>query len=130
MRVCVLTFGVCQEWMYKATLQEVASLGVDLWGLIEGRASCFVHVHAAAILALVISPDEYRFPETLGFDKHRLDLLNAEFCYLSVSSSMLVNVAKVLSGVDGGLKVVSLPRTFPEALFPPSRGFNLSVGRR
>ena len=116
--MCLL-FGGWQEWMYKATLQEVASSGVDLEGLIEGRASCFVHVHTAAVLALVISPDEYRFPETLGFDKHRLDLFHSEFRYLSVSSSMLVNVAKVLSGVDAGLKVVSLSKTYPEALFPP-----------
>ena len=94
--VCVLFFGISQEWMYKATLQEVASSGVDLEGLLKGSASCFVHVHTAAILALVISQAEYLLPKTLRFYKHRLDLLDTEFSYLSVSSAMLVNIAKVL----------------------------------
>ena len=117
--VCMLTFGVCQEWMYKTTLHKVASSGVDLERLLKGSASCFIKVHTAAILVLVISPAEYQVPETLGFNKHQLGLFGTEFSYLSVLSAMLIIVAKVLCCINCGLKVVSHSWTFPEALFPP-----------
>ena len=58
----------CQEWLFKVISHKVTSSGVDLEGLLEGRASCFVHVHAAVVLAVIINPTEYQFPETLEFD--------------------------------------------------------------
>ena len=56
--------------MHKTVLQEVALAGMDLQGLLKGRASCFIHVHSAVIMGLAASPDEYPFPETLGFFKY------------------------------------------------------------
>jgi hypothetical protein len=41
-------------------------------------------------------------------DKYRLGLFGTEFRYLSMSSAMLINVAKVLSGFPGGLEVMTL----------------------
>ena len=113
--------------MHKTVLEEVASAGVDLQGLLEGRASCFIRVHGAAIVGLVASPNEYPFPETLGLDKYRLGLFGIEFRYPSVSSAMLINVAKVLSGVNGWLKVMT-PRVFLEGLLCLSHTF-WPVGR-
>ena len=105
--------------MHKTVLQEVASAGVDLQGLLEGRESCFIRVYCAAIVGLVASPDEYPFPETLGFYKHLLGVFGTKFHYLSVSLAMLINVAKVLSGVNSGLKVMSRSWTFLEDFLPP-----------
>ena len=126
-RVCFCAhLDSCQEWMFKVVSQEVASSGVDLEGLLGGSAPRFVHVHAAAVLAVVINPTEYRFPETLEFDEHRLGQFGVEFRYLSVASAMLINVAKVLVGVDGGMQVsrslsLSLSKVSPVPLLlkPP-----------
>ena len=105
--------------MHKTVLQEVASAGVDLQGLLEGRGSCFIRVHGAAIVGLIASQDEYLFPKTLGLNKYQLGVFGAEFHYLSVSSAMLINFAKVLSGVNSGLKVMSRSWTFFEDFLPP-----------
>ena len=87
---------------------------MDLEGLLEGSASCFVHVHAAAVLAVVINLTEFQCPETLEFDEHQLGQFGAEFSYLSVASAMLINVAKVLVCVDWrGIQVLSHSLTFP-----------------
>ena len=106
--VCLRCVCVTQEWMHKTVVEVVGSGGVDLQGLLEGRASCFTRVHSAAVVGLVASPDDYPFPETLGMDKYRLGLFGTEFRYLSMSSAMLINVAKVLSGFPGGLEVMTL----------------------
>ena len=62
--VCVCAYVVCvtQEWMHKTVLEVVASGVVDLQGLLEGRASCFMHMHSAVTVGLIASPDEYPFP--------------------------------------------------------------------
>ena len=105
--VCLHCVCVTQEWMHKTVVEVVGSGGVDLQGLLEGRASCFTRVHSAGVVGLVASPDDYPFPETLGLDKYRLGVFGTEFRYLSMSSAMLINVAKVLSGFPGGLEVMT-----------------------
>ena len=119
-RVCAYVVCVTQEWMHKTVLEVVGSGGVDLQGLLEGRASCFTSVHSAAIVGHVASPNDYPFPETLGMDKYRLGLFGTEFSYLSVLLAMLINVAKVLSCFPSRLKVMTPACVCREGLLCPS----------
>ena len=84
---------ILQAWIRLNLRREVASKAVDLETLLEGKASSFVHVHSAAMLALVadqmtIKPDIC--PETLLFDVHRISLLQREFQYIVTSVTMLI----------------------------------------
>jgi len=88
-----LTLERTQSWIRAVIRSEVASKAVELEALVEGRAASFVHVHSAAMLALVsavapVKPD--LCPETLLFDVHRLAILQREFQYIVTSATILV----------------------------------------
>ncbi len=85
-------FGL-QGWIRKAVRSEVACGSVELEGLVEGRAGSFVHVHSAAMLALVSEPAAVRAeacPETLLLDTNRLLQMQREFQYEVTAAALLV----------------------------------------
>ena len=90
-----LTLERTQSWIRAVLRSEVESKAVDLETLLEGRAASFVHVHSAAMLALVsappIKPD--LCPETLLFDVHRLAILQREFQYIVTAATILVTAS-------------------------------------
>ena len=82
-----------QGWIRQAVRSEVADGSVALESLLEGTAASFVHVHSAAMLALVSAPAPVRpdaCPETLLFDVHRLALLQREFQYEVTTAALLL----------------------------------------
>ena len=82
-----------QGWIRQAVRSEVADGSVALESLLEGTAASFVHVHSAAMLALVSAPAPVRpdaCPETLLFDVHRLALLQREFQYEVTAAALLL----------------------------------------
>lgn len=85
--------------------REVASKAVALDGLLEGKASAFVHVHSAAMLSLVADHTTIKAdvcPETLLFDLHRLGMLQREFQYLVAAVTMMVTAAHRLTATKRG----------------------------
>ena len=79
---------------------EVADGSVALESLLEGTAASFVHVHSAAMLALVSAPTAVRpeeCPETLLFDVHRLALLQREFRYEVTAAALLLTATNGLA---------------------------------
>ena len=92
--------SVLQGWIRQAVRSEVASGSVELEALLEGRASSFVHVHSAALLALVTEPAPAgpdACPETLLLDAHRLALLQREFQYEVTAAALLLTASNGLA---------------------------------
>ena len=80
-------------WIASTVGAEVTSnKAVELSALREGSAAAFVHVHSAAMLALVTSPIDVKpdlCPETLLFDVHRLAQLQQDFRAQNQAAALL-----------------------------------------
>ncbi len=113
-----------QGWIRKAVRGEVACGSVELEGLLEGRAASFVHVHSAAMLALVSEPAPIRAddcPETLLLDAHRLGQMQREFQYEVTAAALMATathcVAATKNAADMQVWMPISPFTFKIAIF-------------
>ena len=89
-----------QSWIRLNLRREVASKSVDLESLLEGKAVAFVHVHSAAMLALVAGAGPLRAdvcPETLLLDVGRLGGLQREVQYVVAAATMLATATHRLT---------------------------------
>ena len=137
-----------QAWVHASVRREVAGRAVELGALLDGKAAAFVHVHSAAVVALVAEAGPVRAdgcPETLLLDVGRLCGAQRELEQAAVTAAMLATATHAMmatkdasdaqvgrgSGVDS-LHVILSQWTLSLSLsLPPSLPLSLSLsGKR
>ena len=113
-----LTIERTTAWIADTIKAEVLShKAVEIDGLLEGSAAAFVHIHSAAMLAIVTSPVDVkqdRCPKTLLFDFHRLSLLQRDF------HKQKIEIALLLTAIHW--QRATLPRVWREGCGGARRG--------
>ena len=89
-----LTIDRTTAWIQGTVHRVVATGGVELSNLLQGRAAAFVYVHSEAMLSLVtdrrLTVVKETCPETLFLDVHHLFDLQLEFQYLAKAITFMV----------------------------------------
>jgi len=91
-----LTLERTIAWIRLTLRREVSLNAVQIEDLMSGTAGSFVHVHSAAVLALVCEQKTATTdvsPETLSMDVHRIYLLQREFRSITAAATMMVTAA-------------------------------------
>ena len=100
------------EWLGTAIRQEVEHNEGLRASLVDGSASAFLHVHSAAMLALVTEQvDEETYPETLHLDVHRLSSYQEEFRQQTTAAALYVMASQMLQPGAALSAIASLMRT-------------------
>ena len=100
------------EWLGTAIRQEVERNEGLRASLVDGSASAFLHVHSAAMLALVTEPiDGETYPETLLLDVHRLSSYQEEFRQQTTAAALYVMASQMLQPGAALSAIASLMRT-------------------
>ena len=109
----------------------MASKAADLGSLLEGQASAYVHVHSAAMLALVAEAGPLRAdvcPETLLLDVGRLGRLQQEVQYVVAAATMLATATHRLTATRNATDVqVGLSSLSFKLLSSVSHSFSLAL---
>ena len=120
-----------QAWIRLSLRREVASKAADLGSLLEGQASAYVHVHSAAMLALVAEAGPLKAdvcPETLLLDVGRLGGLQREVQYVVVAATMLATATHRLTATRNATDVqVGLSSLSFKLLSSVSHSFSLAL---
>jgi hypothetical protein len=107
-----LTFGAArQAWIRASLRREVACKAVDLDCLLDGKPSAYVHVHSAAMAALVTGAGPLKAdvcPETLAWDVGRLCGLQREVRWMVTATTMLATATHHLRATRNGRDVQAL----------------------
>lgn len=99
-----------QSWLKKVVEEEMNTTerARIVQAIRSGVPSVFIHMHKKAMVSLIMGDSPVtaeQCPETLLFDVYRLFLLNLDFKYLVLASTVLVTIANSLPQTSGDFKV-------------------------
>ena len=102
------------QWIYATIRREVESNDGLQQQIANGAASAFLHIHSAAMLALVTDPVTIKgdmCPETLLFDVFRLGSYQHEFRQQTTAAALFVTASHMLPAGDALTAISSLVKT-------------------